>query len=426
MSMSDDECSVDYDLDDEQGYYNSEEYPDSPGSDDRDCSIDNNMEFRFFSSEEIRAHVHRDISEISSLLSVSNESAVVLLSKFGWDVGRIHEEWFSDEEKTRRACGLRVPADSSEGEKRDVKGKFFCGICLESHRHDSANNSAVKSTCGHVYCETCWRTYISTAINDGAGSLLLRCPEPSCKASVADMIGSLASDENRAKYENHLLRSYVEGKKNFRYCPGPGCEFAVECLDSEDISGCPWRNHDDYGCNRYEVAKKDGRFSEEENIREMVKRSLDRYTHHFERWIGNHISRKRALADIEELSAKHLEKLRDIHHLTMSQLQFIKDAWVQIVECRRVLKWSYAYGYYMPENEPEKKKFFEYLQGQAEFNLERLHSLVEKELSRHSNKEAPPIEFTSYSTKVVDLTKVTRGYFQNLGTALANGLSDVN
>ncbi|KAL3621714.1 3-oxoacyl-[acyl-carrier-protein] synthase I, chloroplastic [Castilleja foliolosa] len=34
-----------------------------------------------------------------------------------------------------------------------------------------------------------------------------------------------------------------------------------------------------------------------------------------------------------------------------------------IVECRRVLKWTYAYGYYLPEHEDTKKKFFEYLQG---------------------------------------------------------------
>lgn len=36
---------------------------------------------------------------------------------------------------------------------------------------------------------------------------------------------------------------------------------------------------------------------------------------------------------------------------------------VQIVECRRVLKWTYAYGFYLPEQEQTKKQFFEYLQG---------------------------------------------------------------
>ena len=35
----------------------------------------------------------------------------------------------------------------------------------------------------------------------------------------------------------------------------------------------------------------------------------------------------------------------------------------QIIECRRVLKWTYAYGYYLPEHEHAKKQLFEYLQG---------------------------------------------------------------
>lgn len=35
----------------------------------------------------------------------------------------------------------------------------------------------------------------------------------------------------------------------------------------------------------------------------------------------------------------------------------------QIVECRRVLKWTYAYGYYLAEQEHAKRQFFEYLQG---------------------------------------------------------------
>jgi hypothetical protein len=36
---------------------------------------------------------------------------------------------------------------------------------------------------------------------------------------------------------------------------------------------------------------------------------------------------------------------------------------VQIVECRRVLKWTYAYGYYLPDDDVAKKNFFEYSQG---------------------------------------------------------------
>lgn len=60
--------------------------------------------------------------------------------------------------------------------------------------------------------------YISTSINDGPGCLLLRCPDPSCCAAVGqDMIQKLASDENKEKYFQYIVRSYVENKKKVVY-----------------------------------------------------------------------------------------------------------------------------------------------------------------------------------------------------------------
>ena len=55
----------------------------------------------------------------------------------------------------------------------------------------------------------------------------------------------------------------------------------------------------------------------------------------------------------------------------------------QIVECRRVLKWTYSYGYYLPESEVGKRQFFEYMQGEADSALENLHKMAEKELEAY-------------------------------------------
>jgi ariadne-1 len=56
--------------------------------------------------------------------------------------------------------------------------------------------------------------YISTAINDGPGCLMLRCPDPSCTAAVGqDMVNSLAEDEDKEKYARYLRRSYIEDNR---------------------------------------------------------------------------------------------------------------------------------------------------------------------------------------------------------------------
>ena len=69
------------------------------------------------------------------------------------------------------------------------------------------------------------------------------------------------------------------------------------------------------------------------------------------------------------MSADSLEKLSEVTKTPTSQLKFIMDAWSQIVECRRQLKWTYAYGYYAfsderqaEQQQAQQRTFFEFLQ----------------------------------------------------------------
>ena len=57
-------------------------------------------------------------------------------------------------------------------------------------------------------------------------------------------------------------------------------------------------------------------------------------------------------------------KLSKQSRIPEGQLKFILEAWNQVVECRRILKYSYAYGYYefQDNGDGSKKSFFEFLQ----------------------------------------------------------------
>ncbi|KAK4487893.1 hypothetical protein RD792_003631 [Penstemon davidsonii] len=213
----------------------------------------------------------------------------------------------------------------------------------------------------------------------------------------------------------------------------PPCKFEFcwyVCLVSKMIDLLPfsispillclgaWSEHGErtggfYACNRYEAAKQEGVFDDTEKRREMAKNSLERYTHYYERWATNQSSRQRALENLHQMQTVHfddnfilqLEKLSDRQCQPESQLKFIIEAWLQIVECRRVLKWTYAYGYYLPEHENAKKQFFEYLQGEAESGLERLHQCAEKEFQGYLNSEGPSEGFNEFRTKLAGLTR---------------------
>ncbi|KAH8484240.1 hypothetical protein H0E87_028611, partial [Populus deltoides] len=469
-----------------------------------DLSFRSQQSYTVLKEEDIRQRQEDDITRVSTVLSISRVAASILLRHYNWSISKVHDAWFSDEDAVRISVGLLDKQVVQFSNARELT----CGICFESF----PRNKIVSASCGHPFCNTCWSGYISTTINDGPGCLMLRCPDPCCRAAVGqDMINLLAPDEDKEKYSRYLLRSYVEGNRKTKWCPAPGCEYAVDfaagsgsfdvsCLcshsfcwncveeahrpvdcgtvekwilknsaESENMNWilanskpCPkckrpieknqgcmhmtctppckfefcwlclgaWSDHGErtggfYACNRYEAAKQEGAYDESERRREMAKNSLERYTHYYERWASNQLSRQKALADLHQMQTVHLEKLSDVHCTPESQLKFITEAWLQIVECRRVLKWTYAYGFYLPEHEHAKRQFFEYLQGEAESGLERLHQCAEKELQQFLAADGPSKEFDEFRTKLAGLTSVTKNYFENLVRALENGLADV-
>ncbi|KAF2300199.1 hypothetical protein GH714_010634 [Hevea brasiliensis] len=368
--------------------------------------------------EDIRRCQEDDITRVSTVLSISRFDASILLRHYNWSISKVHDEWFADEEAVRKSVGL------------------------------------------------------------------LDTPVVQFSNAREDMINLLASDEVKDKYSRYLLRSYIEDNRKTKWCPAPGCEYAVDfgggggsfdvsCLcsysfcwncteeahrpvdcgtvakwilknsaESENMNWilanskpCPkckrpieknqgcmhmtctppckfefcwlclgaWSDHGErtggfYACNRYEAAKQEGAYDEAERRREMAKNSLERYTHYYERWASNQL----------------------------------------VVECRRVLKWTYAYGYYLPEHELAKGQFLSTCKsngissphrklsgcllvvgsnhlGEAESGLERLHQCAEKELQQFLNAEGPSKEFDEFRTKLAGLTR-----------ALENGLADVD
>lgn len=502
------------DEDEEDDYLEEEEedygFVENASDDDSDEHISISrrpqMYYTILSEEDIRERQEEAIENVSSVLSISKVEAGILLRHFKWSVSKVNDEWFVDEEKVRREVGL---LEKPTVEVRPDTKELQCGICFDVYSNDRMK----AAVCGHHFCNGCWTGYIHTSVNDGPGCLSLRCPVPSCGAAVDEnMVLSLVSDEDRAKYTRYLLRSYVEDNRKTKWCPAPGCEYGVDfvigsgCYDitckcsynfcyncseeahrpvdcetvekwilknsaeSENMNWilanskpCPkckrpieknqgcmhitctppckfefcwlclgaWSEHGErtggfYACNRYETAKQEGVYDESERRREMAKNSLERYTHYYERWATNESSRAKALSDLQHMQAVQIEKLSDKQCQPVSQLKFVTDAWLQIVECRRVLKWTYAYGYYLPELEYAKRQFFEYLQGEAESGLERLHQCAEKELQGYIEGETAVKDFNDFRTKLAGLTSVTRNYFENLVQALENGLSDVN
>merc|ERR1719277_25130 len=114
--------------------------------------------------------------------------------------------------------------------------------------------------------------------------------------------------------------------------------------------------------------------------------------------------------DIEQ----KVQTLHDKHGFEIIELQFLFDAMKQVRACRRVLKWTYVYGYYLEEAGPVKN-LFEHLQKNLEEKTDTLHEMLEKELERlffNGAGGSCPTEadtkgkFTIFTTNVTNFTNV--------------------
>jgi ariadne-1 len=167
----------------------------------------------------------------------------------------------------------------------------------------------------------------------------------------------------------HFLASYTkecpkcntvihkEGGCQYMTCAKCGHRFCWICLGAFD--------HVNHACNKYK---------EEHTVDKNSERAkLNKYMHYLLRY------------QTHDQSSKLEGKLMDIATQTMNELlekgmswidvQFIKTATQQLVEARNMLKWTYVYGYYLPEH--VNRDLFEYLQADLEAGTERLSGLLE-------------------------------------------------
>ncbi|GFQ04321.1 probable E3 ubiquitin-protein ligase ari8 [Phtheirospermum japonicum] len=436
-------------------------------------AADSQKHYKILKADEIRQLQEKDVSDVSNLLSVSRSVACNLLCQNRWSLRSVFNSWMTSSVYDRWFERPLVNLEKQGNFENEI-----CNICYETTR------TTLSAGCVHPFCVDCWKTYISISIENGPGCLTLTCPEPGCQFHPGlDMVGLVSSPDDKVKYYRYLYRSYVESSPKRKWCPAPGCDLAIEfdagegqgfdiscncgcrfcwsCVDeshspldcetvakwmeknSSESENTNWilaytkpcpkcrrsieKNH---GCNHMTCRPPCG-FNfcwlclgpsshpggqcnvYREDSQKLAKEHLERYTHYYERWDTNEKSMKIALGD---LSTKQ----------THSQTMFVVEAWEQIVECRRVLKWSYAYGYYnMSGSARRKLNLFEHLQWEAENALERLHHCAETEMDTYLSADCPCEDFNVFRKKLLVLTSVTKNYFENLVRALENNLSEV-
>lgn len=207
----------------------------------------------------------------------------------------------------------------------------------------------------------------------------------------------------------------------------PHCGIATERIDgcnhmvcSVEIGGCgkgwcwmcrgDWELHGGhtggyYSCNRYEAT---AALIQEDLKAQELKLELERYGHYYNRYNDHEVGEKALPTVLKVAEGKALEYLT----ATGESGSFWVDAAYLLADCRRFMKFSYVYGYFL-RDKSIGKGFFEYVQGNAEGVTERLSMLF---------YNTSHMRITVSSKMLMNHMFIARNYIHNLKGAIENHL----
>jgi len=110
-----------------------------------------------------------------------------------------------------------------------------------------------------------------------------------------------------------------------------------------------WKDHGAntggyYNCNKYNELKDS---VVDKSDAAMAKRELDRYLHYYSRYHAHAEAQKFAKRQLLDTEKRMVQLQESTGNSTWTDVEFLKKANEQLVECRRVLKFTYTFAYYL-------------------------------------------------------------------------------
>ncbi|KAJ9081899.1 hypothetical protein DSO57_1010109 [Entomophthora muscae] len=139
--------------------------------------------------------------------------------------------------------------------------------------------------------------------------------------------------------------------------------------------------------------------------------NLEKYLHYHTRY-ANHIRSSKLDQKLYARTEENMEELQRTSSLSWIEVQFLKEAFNTLVKCRSILKWTYAFAYYLKGG--NQKALFEDNQRDFEFATEALSGLLEenfepKGLSQLKQNIQDKAKYVSQRREIL-LTLILQGY----------------
>jgi len=247
--------------------------------------------------------------------------------------------------------------------------------------------------CGKaVYCEEA-AGVVDNVVCECGESFCFKCQREAHEPCSCDELGKWkVKEKDESETANWLMvhtkicpkcKKPMEknGGCNHMTCSQCKHEFCWICMDA-------WSEHGSstggfYKCNKYkpdELEKKTN-----QGAIDSARAALEKYTHYFKRY-ANHLNSEKFEKQLKEKSQEKMKKLQIIHrYSSWNDVEYILKAIEQLCACRKALKYTYIYAYYLTHK--TVKELFEFLQEDLERETERLSGLLEADVEKFNRDQ---------------------------------------
>ena len=170
-----------------------------------------------------------------------------------------------------------------------------------------------------------------------------------------------------------------------------------------------WKDHGSfYNCNRFDDKNAE---ATTKGVQAKSRASLERYLHYFTRYDNHNNSAKLEQELYRKIETK-MDMMQKTTTLSWIEVQFLQKAAQTLFRCRMILKWTYAFAFYLQRD--NHTAIFEDNQRDLEMAVELLSSLLEKDIAIDTIPEL--------KQQVIDKTVYVSSRLETLLADCAQGL----
>lgn len=198
------------------------------GADQRQSDLEE-YEYKVLETDDVVEHMRECIRDVNTVVQIPDTMTRILLNHFKWDKEKLMEQYFGnqDQEKFFREAHVVNPfnkpmnkpgssssAGGSSSSSVSTRPKLKRGVSEECEICFCQYPSTVMTglACGHRFCESCWRVYLTTKIMKEGQGQSIACAAHACDILVDDetVIRLITDARVKLKYQHLITNNFVE------------------------------------------------------------------------------------------------------------------------------------------------------------------------------------------------------------------------